>query len=167
MRNGYFQIVCGGNETALRIYLPEEGGKPVRIREVISYLTRNGIDFDTTGLNKGIMDSLGTTTGEYQFVINHKRYNEVRESYQMQVSQDKMLAIARFYPPSLHGERMTADEFFNDLELKKIKFGILKKGLVKFFDSPVYCTDVVVVKGKLPRQGKDARIEYFLKQICL
>ncbi|GFI16536.1 DUF342 domain-containing protein [Lachnospiraceae bacterium] len=168
MRNGYFQIVCGEKETSLKIFLPEEGGKPVRIREVISYLTRNGVDFDTTGLNKGIMDSLGTTTGEYQFVINNKHYNEVRESYQMQVSQDKMLAIARFYPPSLNGERMTADEFFNDLEHKKIKFGILKKGLIKFFENPVYCADMVVVKGKLPRHGKDASIEYFFEtNLCV
>ena len=58
---------------------------------------------------------------------------------------------------------MSAEELLNDLALKKITTGIRKEEIQKFLESPDYCTDFVAAQGKLPRIGKDARIEYYFE----
>lgn len=163
MKNGYFQLVCGINETALKIFAPVDGGNPVNIKEVIEYLTRFGVAFDVSSLNKGIQESVTSQSGEYLVTLNRDSLMEVRESYVLHISQDRMMASARFYPPSVQGERMTAQEFFNDLAQKGIKFGIQTESLTNFFLQPVYCKEILVAKGQPVRHGTDARIEYYFE----
>lgn len=161
MRNGYFQLVCGGNGTALKIVLPKDGGSNVNVKEVMEYLNLYGIMYDTPLLNKGISDAQAASTGEYFFQINQNPSMEVRENYQINVSPDKMTATARFYPPSIYGPRITPEEFFRDLALKKLTFGIKNKEIMEFLMNPAYCTDIVIAQGQAPRHGTDARIEYY------
>lgn len=163
MKNGYFQLVCGTNETSLKIFSPVDGGNPVNIKEVMGYLTRIGVEFDASSLNKAVQESATSQSGEYQVALNNVSSGEVRESYVLHISQDKMMASARFYPPSVHGERMTAEEFFNDLAQKNIKFGVQKEGLTRFFLHPIYCKEILVAKGQPVRHGTDARIEYYFE----
>lgn len=163
MKNGYFQLVCGTDRTALKIFAPTDGGKPVNIKELAEYLTRHGVMFDVPSLNKAIQESAASKSGEYQVTLNENPSMEVRENYILHVSEDKMMASARFYPPSLHGERMTTQEFFHDLEQKNIKFGIQAEELTKFLQQPVYCKEILVAKGQPPRHGTDARIEYYFE----
>ncbi|MDE5907551.1 MAG: FapA family protein [Lachnospiraceae bacterium] len=162
-KNGYFQVVCGRNETSLKVFQPRNGGKEVNVKEVINYLNRNEIAFEAHTLNKGFKEAFASDKEVYQFVINQNASPEVKGSYIFQVSQDKMMAMARFYPPSEKGERLTAQEFIDFLMRKNIKFGIRKEGLQNFFSRPVYCTDILVAKGQPPRHGTDARIEYYFE----
>lgn len=163
MKNGYFQLVCGSNGTTLKIYTPEDGGRPIAIREVMEYLNRFGIKYELHMLNSGIMASYESEEKEFSFEINSDSYMEIRESYTLNVSQDKMQAVVRFYPPSANGERMTAEEFLRDLEIKGIRFGILEEEIRLFLNSPQYCTDVKVAEGRPVRHGTDARIEYYFE----
>ena len=163
MKNGYFQLVCGATETALKIFDPEVGGKPVNIKEVMEYLTRHSIDFDAARLNKEIQAFNLSSAGEYQIKLNENPSMEVRESYVLHIREDKLMASARFYPPSLKGEKMTFEEFLGDLSQKNIRFGIQTEGLKKFFAKPFYCREFLVAKGEEPRQGEDARIEYYFE----
>ena len=162
-KNGYFQVICGNNETILKIVSPCNGGKEVNAKEVVNYLNRNDITFDVYTLNKGFKEAAASGGDEYQFVLNKDNSPEVRESYIFQVSPDGMMAVARFYPPSEKGERLTAQEFVDFLTKKNIKFGIRKSGLENFFLKPIYCTDILVAKGQPPRHGTDARIEYYFE----
>lgn len=162
-RNGYFQVVCGRNETRLKIFSPSDGGKEINTKEVVNYLNSNDISFDVYTLNKGFKEAAESEAGEYQFVINKDSSPEVQESYIFQVSPDGMMAMARFYPPSEKGERLNVQEFIDFLGRKNIRFGIRRTGLENFFSKPVYCTDIVVAKGKPPRHGTDARIEYYFE----
>ncbi|MBO5055969.1 MAG: DUF342 domain-containing protein [Eubacterium sp.] len=161
MKNGYFQLVCGEKGTALKIIAPKEGGSHVFVREIMDYLNLQGIMYDTATLNAGLQNARNSDAEEYQFQINKDAVSEVRESYKLNVSQNKMTVMARFYAPSLKGGRMDADEFLRDLAGKNIVNGIKKEEIRKFFDSPEYCKDVFVAQGQLPRHGKDARIEYY------
>lgn len=161
MKNGYFQLVCGENGTALKVVAPENGGSQVSIREVMEYLSMCGIMYDTPLLNKGLADALSSQTGEYVFRLNNNPSMEVRESYSLNVSQDRMSASVRLYPPSVHGARLTASDFLHDLSLKNITYGIYKEKIEALFANPVYCTDFLIVKGQEPRHGTDARIEYY------
>ena len=163
MKNGYFQVVCSSNGTALKIFNPADGGAAVSTKEIMEYLTRFGINYDLHMLNKGVQDALSSQVGEYFFALNKDPIMELRESYQLFVSQDRMLVSARFYPPSVKGERMSYQEFINDLGVKNIKFGVQTQDLIKFFEAPDYCTNIVVAKGQPPRQGEDARIEYYFE----
>lgn len=161
MKNGYFRVICGGNGVSVRIVLPKDGGEFVSVKELMDYLDLRNIPFELSALNKGIQDAVASKQAEYGFMISHVPAQEVREGYVLLVSQDKMTATARFYPPSLHGERMCVEEFLNDLAVKKIIFGIKTKEIEQFFAAPEYCTDFVVASGVQPRQGSDARIEYY------
>lgn len=163
MKNGYFQVVCGSNGTALKVYAPKDGGAAISTKEVMEYLNRYGIKYDLHMLNKGIQEALDSQTGEYFFALNSEPSMELRESYQIFVSQDRMMVSARFYAPSVKGERMTFREFMGDLAQKNIKFGIREQELEKFFEEPDYCTNILVAKGQPPRHGTDAVIEYYFE----
>lgn len=163
MKNGFFQLICGPAGTAMKLFAPKDGGAQIAIKEVMEYLNSCGIMFDTAVLNKGMAEALSSGKEEYTFPLNRDAAPEVRETYKLTVSQDRMLVAARFYPPSLNGERMDAQEFLKDLAYKKIVFGIQKEEIEIFFENPRYCTDVVVAKGQPPRQGSDARIEYYFQ----
>ena len=163
MKNGYFQVVCGSNGTALKVFAPKDGGAAVSTKEVMEYLNRFGIKYDLHLLNKGVQDALSSQVGEYFFALNADPSLEIRESYQLFVSQDRMLVTARFYAPSVKGERMSLQEFVRDLSLKNIKFGIRTQELTDFFTNPEYCTNIIVAKGEPPRHGQDARIEYYFE----
>lgn len=163
MRNGYFQIICGVGETALKIFPPRDGGKPFNAKEVVNYLNRNGIQYDVHTLSEGFRNVMSAAEEEYQFRLNQVQTPEIDESYMFQVSEDGMMAVARFYPPSAKGSRLTAEKFLGFLESKKVRFGIRKEGLANFFLRPIYCTDIIVAKGQPPRHGNDARIEYYFE----
>lgn len=163
MKNGYFQIVCGEGETFLKIFGPRDGGRPFHAKEVINYLNRNDIEYDVSALSQGFREALSSGKEVHQFRLNKITSPEVRESYIFQVSEDGMMAIARFYPPSGKGERLSTESFIHFLEGERIKFGIRKEGLAHFFLKPIYCTDIIVAKGQPPRHGEDARIEYYFE----
>lgn len=160
MKNGYFQLMCSKTGTALKMIKPE-GGSRIFVREVMEYLNKYGILYDSPALNKGIQDALDAETKEYIIQLNKNTYPEIKESYRLTVSPDGMTAIARFYPPSSGGERMSADEFLGDLAAKGINFGIKSEEIQAFFKNPSYCTDLLAAQGQLARPGKDGRIEYY------
>ncbi len=163
MKNGYFQLECGNNGTALKVFAPKDGGRPVAVREVMEYLNRFGIKYDLHILNNGITASYESAAAEHSFRVNEDDNLEIRECYSLTINPDKMQASARFYPPSVHGERMTAEEFLKDLEHKGIKFGILTNEITSFFSDSCYCTDITVAEGRPVRHGTDARIEYYFE----
>lgn len=163
MRNGYFQLICGQRGTAIKIIKPVDGGAPVSIREVMEYLVTNSISYDTVALNKMMQDFENSDDQETVCQLNIEPSMEIRESYHLSVSQDKLTAVARFYPPSQNGERMTAEEFKNDLTVKKIVYGVNGDKIDAFFRKPIYCADIVIARGTPPRHGTDAKIEYFFE----
>ena len=163
MKNGYFQLICSPEGTALKLVAPEGGGTQVNVKEIMEYLNTCGFLYDTAALNRGLMDAVSSGKAEYIIPINSDAVPEVRENYKLLISQDRMLVAARFYPPSLKGERMSAREFLNDLAYRKIIFGIKTDNIQKFFEEPQYCTDIVVAAGQPPRQGTDARVEYYFQ----
>lgn len=163
MKNGYFQLICGGSGTAIKLFKPVDGGAPVTVRELMEYLVTHSISYDTVALNKNIQDFEESDEQEAVYQLNIDPSLEVRESYHLAVSQDKLMVVARFYPPSQGGGRMTAEEFKNDLAVKKIVHGIIDDKINAFFRNPIYCADIVVAKGTPPRHGTDAKIEYFFE----
>ncbi|MCR4791249.1 MAG: FapA family protein [Lachnospiraceae bacterium] len=157
MRNGFFKIVKTPGGFGLSIFAPKDGGEPVRIQELVNYLDMNGINYDL-----GKVKEIAASTEDAVLELGTGECPAIRENYNFTVSDDNLRGIARFTPASDTGERMTADEFIKDMAFRMIKFGIQEELLRKLFaSSGIYCTDIVVAKGKPARQGKDATIEYF------
>ena len=55
------------------------------------------------------------------------------------------------------------DEILKDLYARQIRFGIDEAAIDAFLKNRTYCTDIVVARGKEPRHGENAWIEYFFE----
>lgn len=157
MQNGYFQLVSvPGGGYGIKFFPPAEG-EAVSFGEVVAWLDGQNIAYD-----QGSLKQFLESGREITCLLGKGDCPVIHETYQLDISEDHMLATVRFYPPSESGNRMTFNEFLSDLHYKGITSGIQMTGLQDHFQSPgIYCTDILVAQGKEPRQGTDAKIEYF------
>ncbi|MBR1771012.1 MAG: DUF342 domain-containing protein [Lachnospiraceae bacterium] len=158
MQNGYFQILnAPGGGFGIKFFPPKDGGAPLAVNEVMEWLDGQKIGYDVK-----VVNSFLTSGREIMCQLGKDACPVIHETYKLTVSQDSMQVTARFYPPSETGSRMSLNEFLTDLKYKNIVYGIVTDEVQAHFQSAgVYCTDFVVAKGKAPRHGKDAEIEYF------
>ncbi len=158
MSNAYFQVIMDEKGVSIKFYPETDGGTPLNIEEVVKYFERNKITgYNLVELNKGIMQS--KLAPALVFVCPEKKY-AINEYMLVTTVKEDMFAIARFYPPSNDGKRMSYEEIVNDLAYAGIKYGIDEKVIKDFVNNPKYCTNYVVARGKMPVQGTDASIEY-------
>lgn len=155
--NGYFQLEMTPQGTNLLIFKETEGGTPISINELGEYLNKKGITFDIAELNKKVND----ISSKGKIVLdNVKRYPE-REMINVKISQNKMEAIVRFYPPSVGGSVLSKEDIRSDLNSANVTYGIDDKAIESFILKREYCKDYVLARGKEVRHGTDASIEYF------
>lgn len=155
--NGYFQLVFNDMGTSLCIYPPTDGGAILDVNEVTNYLQKRKVNFDITAVNVAIRNAKEKTV----IHLSNQKMNLEEEMFDLKVTADTMQAIARFYPPSLGTGAKGKTEIINELKQQKIIFGIDEEAIDRFIGNREYCTDIIVAKGKMPRQGKDAAIEYY------
>ena len=157
MKNGYFQLVGEAGEYGIKVYPSEDGGTPVKASDVQAYLDQLRYDYDLKALYDMFSDSKGCF-----FPIAQGECPILREDYKLEISPDAMEAKVIFYPPSSTGKRLSADDFIKDLKLRNIKSGIQYKVIKDHFgDDPSYCIPLSIALGKKPRNGSDAKIEYY------
>ena len=158
-RNAYFRLVNDGAGYGVRIFPPLEGGEAIRMQELINYLDGNGCNYDLSQLKEAVAKNEETV-----FHLGDGECPKVRETYFLSIAEDYMSAVARFIPCSETSERMTKLGFVHELQARGVKSGILEQVLDQHFGSEgYYCTNILVAKGKPPRHGKDATIEYYFE----
>lgn len=157
MKNGYFQLVNVPGGFGVRIFPPQDGGEGVRILELMTYLDNQCIEYNLQRIKEAV------TTGEDTVVfLDTKECPQCAETYTLNIADDAMSATVRFYPASETGKRISFDEFFKDMHFKNVKSGIQVQILQDHFQSEgIYCTDLTAAKGREPRHGTDAKIEYY------
>lgn len=52
MQNGYFQVVRTPGGYGLQIFQPKDGGEDVRLQEVMDYLDRQSIPYDSMSIKR-------------------------------------------------------------------------------------------------------------------
>ena len=161
MANGYFQIGCTPNGTILKIIKPTDGGEMITAKEICDYLSSKNVLYSVPTIGKAIDELLASSKPEHLILLNKDHIPEIRESYILKTTSDKMALTARFYPPSLKGGRVDKDEFINDLQYKGIKCGIEEDVIEVFMKNPEYCKDFEVACGIPVKQGEHARVEYY------
>ncbi len=158
MHNGYFQLASApGGGYGIKFFPPGEGQEPFPIKELAEYLDGLGFTYDLVRLKE--FQEAGK---EIVCLLGREECPIVNETYKLKISEDNMLATVRFYPPSETGKRTNFAEFLRELRFRNVTSGIQMGDLQDHFESGgIYCTDLVVAKGKEPRHGTDARIEYY------
>lgn len=157
--NGYFRLTTNQQMTAIEVFPPTDDGIRVELSEILSYLQQQKIEFTEAVKLNSVLATLKDKP--ITFPLLQKSIHEVSESFSLQVSEDKMEAVVRFYPPSEGGTRMTVQDIIKDLMSRKVTCGIDTDVIELFVKEPMYCTDYVVARGNQPIQGTDASIEYF------
>lgn len=155
--NGYFQLLFNDSGTNIIIYPPTEGDKSVDISELMNYLTARKIQYDMAHLNR----SVNHITEETTVLLSDVQGQSEQEAFILNISEDRMKAVARFYPPSVGSAAMTAGDIIADLSIRKIVSGINQVVIASFLAKRKYCTDYVLAEGTSPVNGTDARIEYY------
>ncbi|MFP3154065.1 FapA family protein [Lachnospiraceae bacterium ZAX-1] len=157
-KNGYFKLDIRDNRAYLQIFPPENGGIPLDVKEVISYLDdRNYSAYDLKELNRAVTN----TQDSYEINVGQWTGYDENERIAVTISPDKMLVSCRFYPPSNKGKSITEKEVVGELNFHKITTGIDKEIIRNILKERDYCKDYVIAKGIEPVQGTDAWIEYF------
>ena len=113
MQNGYFQVVRTPGGYGLQIFQPKDGGEDVRLQEVMDYLDRQSIPYDSMSIKKAILAEEDAVC-----FLERKDCPEIEESCRIEVSEDNLQAIVRFYPASQTGKRATMDSVIKDLRFR-------------------------------------------------
>lgn len=159
MQNGYFQLVKDSTGYGIKLYCPKDGGEEVRIGELLEYLDGLGVGYERKKIQMLLM---GEAKKDVIYHLADTECPQYPETYHLEVSEDGMMATARFIPASETGTRIGYDEFLKDLRFKNITQGIKTDILRQHFESKgTYCTDMVIAVGKEPRNGTDAVIKYY------
>ena len=149
----YFQVINEESRTGLKLV---KGMTPLAVAEIAEYLTKHKISYNLAELNKAVNSVKDIAIIE----LCRQRSLPIREEFALNVSDNKMQAIGRFYPPSNDGKFMDKSEIYGDLRFKNIVYGIKEETINDFLQERCYCTNIVLASGKEVRHGKDAYIEY-------
>ena len=155
--NGFFQLDIRENGVYAHLFPEKENGKKINVQEFADYLESCGIhDYDLPELNRAI----SVAKEECDIFVSPTIIPEVDEKAEIRISQDKMMAVIRFFPPSKKGHFMNEKEIMNELSGRKIKYGISTKIIQAYIAGRQFCRDIPIAKGKAIVRGTDAQIVY-------
>jgi hypothetical protein len=157
--NAYFQLVSNSTGTAIRLVPPTDGGEAINVGELTDYLQSKSVEVADF---KMVYRAIAGLEKEIVIPLSQKQGLPEREMFSLRISEDRMEAVARFYPPSSHGSAIEGkEEIINDLKFRSVVFGYDEAAIETYLKNRNYCEDIVVARGKAPVQGEDARIEYY------
>ncbi|MCR4739654.1 MAG: FapA family protein [Lachnospiraceae bacterium] len=157
-KNGYFRVQVRNTGRFLEIFPPQEGGSPVDFNEVRNYLAGKGYPVDMVAINKAI---LAAGTEKQVLQLDSLSGFPESEMFELYVTDDKLKAVGRFYPPSEGGNVLDRDEIIGDLKARKIISGLNIDVIDTFLEERQYCYPYLLAEGQPPKDGKDGSIEYF------
>ncbi len=155
--NGFFQLDIRKDGVYAYIYPAKEGGRGIAIQEFAAYLEKCGIrGYNLSELNNAVSKA----DKETEIFVSSEVIGEVPEMAMVRVTNEGMVAVVRFYPPSKNGKYMTENDILNELERAKVTYGISKKVLYAYMAGRQFCRDIPIAKGKAVVPGRDAEIIY-------
>ncbi len=156
-RNGYFQLHLEEEGTYIRLFPQQDGGMPIDLSEVMSYLNDVKIyEYDLETLTK----TLRMLSSPVTIKLMEKKISPVAAYVQVQIAKDRMTAAVRLYPPSNHGAPLSQEMILGSLTRAKVGYGIVEPIINRIVSTPIYCQTIPVAKGKAAVEGSDAVIEY-------
>ena len=156
-KNGFFQIITKGDGTYLKLHPSEDGGEAIYYDEISSYLSDKKIfDFDKIAIGRALTDLKNIT----EVQITNYPVLPIDEYVKIDVSDDRMKAVGRFYPPSNNGKLMGKDEIVSYMVRAGVKYGLDDGKIQEFLKERKYGTDYLLAMATPAVQGHDAIITY-------
>lgn len=101
-KNAYFQIVQKTNRTFLKVFPASQDGEMFEIDEVMRYLDRiNFPDYDSVALSQ----YLKRADFQVEFRLLDQEILAENERCIIDLRDEGVSAVARFYPPSTNGKK--------------------------------------------------------------
>lgn len=157
-KNSFFRLDIKEDGTYLSIYPPMNDGKKLEIKEIMQFIDEKGCKSYSLDAVKKLLQIAEDKPASAK--ISDEIIDHFSESAKIIISQDRMVAYIRFYPPSSKGQYMTKREILAELESKKIKYGISEKIIDVYLTSRQFCLNIPIAKGLKPVLAKDAKIDY-------
>lgn len=155
-RNGYFQLIIKPTGTYIKLYPAEGAGDQIRFEEIVTYLLRQRVSgYQMAELNKAVKEQKET-----EVKLLDESILPVQEEMNLVLSQDKMEATVRFYPPSNNSFVMEKPELLRGIAYQGVKYGLQEEVVDEFIERREYCKDYVIAKGTPVQEGSDAEITY-------
>lgn len=155
--NGYIQLEVKEKGIYMHFIPPTNGGAQCTIEDIISYLNF----YNITGYNTVEISRMLEKRTPEELFITGARIPISGEEVFIEVSEDKMTATAKFYPPFVGGPLLDVRGIKSALEANKVTVGLKEMAVASFLANREYCTPCVIAEGTQPVQGKDAQIEYY------
>lgn len=155
--NSYFQLNIRENGVYLHIFPAKENGESLNVQEVMNYLDECGVEgYNVQALNA----ALAKTDQDQMLFLSEQTIDEVDEKAKVRVSDNRLMAFIRFYPPSEKGNYMTAKEIVNELSRYNVTYGISEKVIKAYLNGRQFCRDIPFAKGQAVVQGVSDKIVY-------
>lgn len=155
--NAQFLLVLQNDGTYLQLVPASSRGANINFNELDEYLSKRHIDYNRLIISDALQNLTETKLIKLDSVVRRPE----GESAKVTISEDRMSASARFYPPTSGGFLMTRTEIINDLVKAGIKYGVIEDNLQRFLENRVYFTSIELAKGTPCVEGKDAVISYY------
>lgn len=155
--NGYFQLITKETQTGIMLYAPTDGGAPIELKEITAYLEKIKVPYDIKTLNDAM---LRLKNGNVYVRCTDTKMLPVAETCTIYLVDNKMKAVARFYPASDGGRTLDAEGVRSELRVNKIKQGFKEDVIEAYVNDKKYCYNYIIAEGQPPREGYDAEITY-------
>jgi len=120
-KNGYFQLVIKDDGLYIKLFEAELGGQAINFDEIHKYLSDVKIyDYDKIAISR----ALGNLNGTVEVKLSSSTILPQDERLKIQISEDRLYAKGRFYPPSNNGKLMTKDDIIHSMASAGIKYGV-------------------------------------------
>lgn len=155
--NSYFQLITKSDGTFLKLYPPQQGGEILEYFEIKNYLASFKItESDLISIYNKYKSSHEIIEEKISDII----ISPIDEKIVIEISENRMSVVARFYSPSDKGKIIDKADIINELVRSGVKFGVLEKSIDDFLKNRQYCSSVLMACGQIPVNGQDAVITY-------
>lgn len=156
-KNGFFQLCHKEDGTYLKIFPAMNGGKALSVEDVTAYLDWKKVtEYDLKALNQVILTARKPMEYKLTSVISASQDEELKAW----ISEDHMMAVGRFYPPSSNGKFLEKQDIINSLNRIGVKYGILESNIDRYVKNRQFCTNIMLAKATPAVEGKSASIVY-------
>lgn len=155
--NGYFQLEVRDGGVYIHIFPPVGGGKICEMEDIVSYLDYHNVVGYSTMKIKRLLE----VPKKMELRISDNKVPVSGEELVVKISEDRMNAVAKFYPPFVGGRILDKEAIKESLAIQGVTTGIKENVIDAYLKQREYCTSLHIAAGVPPIQGKDASIEYF------
>ena len=162
-KNGWFKVLIKSSGTFIKLFAPQGSGNPILYDDISNYLISNRLyEYDKSALARALANLKDTV----EIKISPLHILPQDETLKITISDDRMSAIGRFYPPvgqvsqGGQGGLLSKEDVIKKLGNAGIKYGIGESLIDEILLDKHYCTDYVLARGKSVVQGSNAKIKY-------